>query len=361
MTPTTDPDTPTPETTGWERWGWLMAVIWLPFLAFSVGGVLQIPGIWRQVTGLALIAIYAGIYTHGFVWRFGERTTRHLVAMAVCVIAMPVLGGLEGLIWIAPAMTPFLISFAWYNVSIRSAILVTTVALVLSVGVTLVEPQAWFFILLNGGISLATAIPRVLDGQQEIQAELMSTAARSSERERMARDIHDILGHSLTVISLKSQLTEKLIATDPEAAASEARQIHDITRKALAEVRSSVDGLRVAWLPDELRSAQDLLTVAGIEANVPQDPTVVEPQNRTVLAWALRESVTNVARHSHAKECTVTLEPHRLIVTDNGRGLKNRGEGNGLRGLRERVEDSGGSLTLTNREDGNGTRVEIVL
>ncbi|UJH69903.1 hypothetical protein [Ornithinimicrobium sp. INDO-MA30-4] len=93
-----------------------------------------------------------------------------------------------------------------------------------------------------------------------------------------------------------------------------------------------MQGLRVAWLPDELRSAREILVSADITADVPDDPNVVEPQNRTVLAWALREAVTNVARHSGAENCSVSLSAGQLVVVDDGSGLTGRTEGNGLRG-----------------------------
>ncbi|MBW8172871.1 sensor histidine kinase [Ornithinimicrobium sp. Arc0846-15] len=347
---------------GWERWGWLMAVIWLPFLVFSIAGIIDFSDGLRRVVALALVAAFAGFYVHGFVWRFGTMQPTYATAMGLCILGVGMLTGLDGFTWIVPAMAPFVISFSWYNTRVRFALIVTVAALGYTLGVIIfLEPQAWTMLLLNGGIALVTGLPRILDDQQEHKQALQREADRSAERERMARDIHDILGHSLTIISLKSELAEKLIVAKPDAAAQEVRQIHEISRKALSEVRASVQGLRVAWLPDELRSAREMLASANITATVPDDPNVVEPQNRTVMAWALREAVTNVARHSGANNCSVSLSADQLIVLDDGSGLTGRTEGNGLRGLRERVDAAGGTLVLNDNSDGPGTRVEVTL
>src|SRR5690606_543184 len=125
------------------------------------------------------------------------------------------------------------------------------------------------------------------------------------ERERVARDVHDVLGHSLTVVSVKAELAERLVDVDPARARAELVEIQSLTREALAEIRATVSGLRVARLGDELVAARTALTGAGIEADLPENPDVVDPRHRIVVAWVLREAVTNVVRHSGATRCTV--------------------------------------------------------
>jgi two-component system sensor histidine kinase DesK len=146
---------------------------------------------------------------------------------------------------------------------------------------------------------------------------------------------------------------------DPARARAEVEQIHDLSRQALAEVRTTVGGLRVARLVDEVEAARTVLGDAGITADLPGDLDVVDPRHRIVLAWALREAVTNVVRHSGATRCSVTLGPDRLRVEDDGSGVHGR-EGNGIRGLRERVTAAGGTLTLRPGETG-GTVLEVRL
>ena len=137
------------------------------------------------------------------------------------------------------------------------------------------------------------------------------------ERERVARDVHDVLGHSLTVVTVKAELAERLVDLDPERAKGELAEIQALSRQALAEIRATVGGLRVARLGDELASARTALAGAGIEAHVPDDPGAVDPRHRTVLAWVLREATTNVVRHSDADACWVELddEPARRSAT----------------------------------------------
>nr|WP_241728651.1 sensor histidine kinase [Nocardioides zeae] len=178
-----------------------------------------------------------------------------------------------------------------------------------------------------------------------------------AERERVARDVHDVLGHSLTVVVAKAELAERLVDLDPERAKAEIASIRSLSREALGEVRATVSGLRVARLGDELASAREALTAADIVADVPSDPDVVDPRRRIVVAWVLREAVTNVVRHSGASRCTVELGDARLAVSDDGRGGVHQ-PGNGLRGIGERVRAAGGTLTVTSGPEG-GTRLEV--
>ena len=122
--------------------------------------------------------------------------------------------------------------------------------------------------------------------------------------------------------------------------------IQQLSRQALAEIRATVGGLRVARLDDELEAARSALGGAGIRAELPAGPQDVDPRHRTVLAWVLREAVTNVVRHSDASSCRVELASNVLRVVDDGRGLGNHPVGNGLRGVRERVEAAGGTLRV---------------
>jgi two-component system sensor histidine kinase DesK len=173
--------------------------------------------------------------------------------------------------------------------------------------------------------------------------------------------VHDVLGHSLTVVTVKAELAERLVDLDPERAKGELIEIQALSRQALAEIRETVGGLRQARLDNELASARTALAGAGIEAHVPDDPAAVDPRHRTVLAWVLREATTNVVRHSDADACWVELDTDRLTVRDDGRGLGGRPEGNGIRGLRERVEAAGGHLSLETGREGHGTVLEVRL
>jgi len=186
--------------------------------------------------------------------------------------------------------------------------------------------------------------------------------ATVAERERIARDLHDVLGHTLSVITLKSELAGKLIERDPQRAGKEIREVEEISRQALAEVRDAIRGYRTKGLAAELAYAKTTLETAGLTVQCDAATTVKLPAvQESVLSLAVREAVTNVVRHAQARTCRLRLEQEngscRLQIQDDGRGSSN-GDGNGLRGMRERVEMLGGTLQ---RNSESGTTLTITL
>jgi two-component system sensor histidine kinase DesK len=193
-------------------------------------------------------------------------------------------------------------------------------------------------------------------GRLLIEANLQLSQAREQiarlavgeERLRFARDLHDLLGHSLSVIALKSELAGRLIKSTPGLAAHEIEDIEKVARDALREVREAVTGYRQPALAAELAGADEALAVASIQLHVDQDRAPFPPAVEAVLAWTVREGVTNVLRHSGAKRCAIRLirkDGHATVeVIDDGRGGIPQA-GSGLRGLAERVRERGGTLT----------------
>jgi two-component system sensor histidine kinase DesK len=186
--------------------------------------------------------------------------------------------------------------------------------------------------------------------------------AKVAERERIARDLHDVLGHTLSVITLKSELAGKLMERDPERAAKEIREVEEISRQALSEVRDAIRGYRAKGLAAELALAKATLETAGVAVQCDASTTLKIPaMQESVLSLAVREGVTNVVRHADARNCRLRLEQQngscRLEIHDDGRGFASM-EGNGLRGMRERVEMLGGTLERTNK---SGTMLIISL
>jgi two-component system sensor histidine kinase DesK len=183
--------------------------------------------------------------------------------------------------------------------------------------------------------------------------------AKVAERERIARDLHDLLGHTLSVIVLKSELASRLTASDPARAAEEIRDVERISREALTQVRAAVRGYRSAGFDSELREAMRALAAAGIQVETQVEPPPLSPAQETVFAMALREAVTNVVRHAHASVCRLTLQRTgrfcEMVVADNGLGGA-LDEGSGLSGMRERVEALGGALE---RDGSHGTLLRI--
>ena len=186
--------------------------------------------------------------------------------------------------------------------------------------------------------------------------------ATVAERERIARDLHDVLGHTLSVITLKSELAGKLIDRDPQRAGKEIREVEEISRQALSDVRDAIRGYRSRGLTAELAQAKSTLETAGVAVRYDASTSIKIPaMQEGVLSMAVREAVTNVVRHAQARTCTLRLNQQngscRLEIADDGRGgFQN--EGNGLRGMRERVEMLGGTLT---RESHAGTRLTITV
>lgn len=193
-----------------------------------------------------------------------------------------------------------------------------------------------------------------------------------SERERIARDVHDVLGHSLTIVNLKAELASKLVETNAPAAQEQMRQVAQLSRQALAEVHSTVTRLRVPDLEGEILASSRALETAGIQADLPDATTAanIAGMNSSLFSWALRETVTNIVRHSHATYATVRLNSTGLEVTDNGIGIGDAPCKSGLTGLRTRIEDAGGTLTLGNAPEhwlqqapvagvGDGCRIRI--
>ncbi|MET9882442.1 sensor histidine kinase [Streptomyces sp. NPDC006430] len=207
---------------------------------------------------------------------------------------------------------------------------------------------------LMGGFAMVgiRAMIRTTIELREARATVAQLAA-NEERLRMARDLHDLLGHSLSLITLKSELAGRMLPDRPEQAAQQVADIEQVSRQALVDVREAVSGYRRPTLPGELAGARTALTAAGVAADLPAEPVDDLPEEvESALAWSLREAVTNVVRHSGAKRCTVRVERRQtlagavveLSVADDGAG-GSPVAGNGLTGLGERLEAVGGTLS----------------
>ncbi len=187
--------------------------------------------------------------------------------------------------------------------------------------------------------------------------------SQEAERERIARDLHDLLGHTLTVITVKLDLARRLLAHDSNRARNEIVEAEQTARNALAEIREAVSGYRSEGLDREISRARRSLLSADVKLTTTLAPVNLPSTQVNVLCLALREAVTNIVRHSHATVCHVALfEKDRTIhftIEDNGIGGQIR-EGNGLRGMRERLQAMAGAVKLTGLLN-RGTRLEITL
>jgi two-component system sensor histidine kinase DesK len=225
----------------------------------------------------------------------------------------------------------------------------------------------WFWIpgtlfsLLVGGINIHYAGVRRSQAALRRSQDEVERLAKLAERERIARDLHDLLGHTLTVITRKAELARRLSEKDPARATQEIAEVEEISRQALQEVRSAVTGFRQTDFPTELAQARVALQSARIHFEAQTEAIDIDKASEQVLALALREATTNVLRHSGANTCRVKLQPVgdqvRLIVYDNGKGGETKA-GMGLAGMRERVTALGGTFAI----DGtSGTTVTVSL
>lgn len=185
--------------------------------------------------------------------------------------------------------------------------------------------------------------------------------AATEERLRIARDLHDVLGHTLSLITLKSELASRLADVDLDRAQQEMRDVERIARSAMSEVRRTVAGERHPVLAAELDAARQLLLAADINVQVEGGEQVLPDEIASIFAWGVREGVTNVVRHSRARRCRVLLERSRdevwLRITDDGAGTDAPVPGTGLAGLRQRVEEMGGTLSFAPTPDRPGHRL----
>ena len=281
----------------------------------------------RRAEGAALLGSLAALAI-GLSIAFGDEWLGLLVYLSVAVaLALPTPLALPGLAIVAAA----------------------AIAITGELGVAV---QALAFGLILVGVRGLMELVRELEAARGQVAEL----AAGEERLRLSRDMHDLLGHNLSVIALKSQLARRLLGRDPNAAESEVRDIEAVARSSLQEARAAVRGLRSASLASELERAKRALEAAGVEAAVQaSDPLPAGVE--TLLGFAAREGATNVIRHSDARRCEIEVrrigDMAELEVRDDGAGDANdTGDGSGLRGLSERMTEAGGTLDAGPVKDG---------
>ncbi|WP_457536567.1 sensor histidine kinase [Streptomyces filamentosus] len=246
-----------------------------------------------------------------------------------------------------------------------------TFPLVAAVGVVTFWRDGWDSVGIVYGTFISTMVTAAILALNETIGELRATReelARSAvekERLRFSRDLHDLLGHTLSVIVVKSEAARRLAPRDLDAALGQVADIESVGRQALTEIREAVTGYREGSLGTELDRARDALSSADVEPVVRRSGPPLEPAAEALLGWVVREAATNVVRHADATRCEIAVasgpERVRLTVTDDGRrpaaaaaaaagtgagtSTGTGTPGSGLRGLRERLSAAGGTLT----------------
>ena len=272
-------------------------------------------------------------------------------------------------------------TFLIYAIAMAAATLRPRTAVWLAVALLAAATAQYFVVMPDRGLAAGYALMVVVigslvlgsvlfardrgrrDAELRLSRDEVARLAALAERERIGRDLHDLLGHTLSVVALKSELAGRLIATDPAAARVQVGEVETVARQALAQVREAVAGIRATGLQAELAAARLALLSAEIPLDQRLAPMELDPTAESVLAMGLREAVTNILRHAGASRVDVELavidgEPV-LSIADDGRGGIDR-SGHGLDGMRERLAGVGGRLEVDSPADG-GTRLRLVL
>ena len=356
---------------------------WLVFLLMPLDSFLTAPELGPvRWAGVALVALFAVVNCSAYAvpWLVPVASTVRRSVIWTALMILPLVG--------MAVLTPsdihvILLGFGMYFVAFWIFGTIAPYRLRLTVAASMGAICWLTFVTVSGfdfsshgGIALFIGAPLLglLGFSYLIELGERADVARASlalseEREEIARDVHDVLGHSLTVITLKAELAQRLLEIDPARAGAEMEAIAQLSRASLAEVRSTVTRLRVPDFSGEIEGAGRALQTAGIRAELPeaQSALAVAGVNAKLFSWVLREAVTNMVRHSGANAARVRLSATGLDILDNGVGVGDA-RGNGLTGMAQRVAASGGSVVIEaapeqwlaeNPGGGVGTRIRV--
>jgi len=349
----------------WDATVWVL-FLFIPLVQLLLGSFAQ----WERLLGIAGVMGFIVAY----VWAFSIQDPQSVRAgdplpdlpirallgklagpILFSMMALPALG------WWTAYFFPFFCSLVLFFTTLRRGLPTVITAVTLLTAASLAwntHPESRWLVLGAALSGLTIVIARIAVELQERRASAERELALVSQREELGRDVHDILGHSLTVLTLKAEVARRLIERDPAASSRELDEVITLARGALADVRSTVTRLRSPDLVSQVEATRTALSAARIRVDVTGSAQDIPERQRVVLAWALREATTNVVRHAHATHVTVHLAPGLLRVSDDGIGLAGDKPGNGLEGLRSRIEQEGGSLTMTSpitrRTDSSG-------
>ncbi|MEO8381764.1 MAG: sensor histidine kinase [Acidobacteriota bacterium] len=344
---------------GWTPWAWTVYIVPFALTPLYVRGFENARG-WVLFPAATLL--FLALYFRGY-WARG----RELLLLSAATVVM-------GLVFwpMTYAGGAFFIYAAGMLGSMepprRAFRLVALIALIVVAEAWIIE-RVWFnaiwpffFTILVGALNVHFAQVGRSNARLRLAQSEIEHLAKVAERERIARDLHDVVGHTLSLVILKSELAAKLADRDPERAREEIRDVERIARSALAEVRAAVIGYRASGFASEVQNARSTLGTAGmtLATDIPAS-LQLPPSHEAVLCLALREAVTNIVRHSGAHACrllvAVTEGACTMTVEDDGRG-GSAPFGSGLTGMQERVEVLGGKLS---RDGRNGTTLSVTM
>ncbi len=351
------------EVRGWHRvlgpWVWLVWLVWLAGPAFL--GIHEFHH-WVLPTALS-VPVFLAVYVAAYLMPRRHMAWHALAIIGICMAVTP--------------FNPFAQTYAVYACAVaagwsaprRSGVLVLALLALYTAewfllrfpGISIIN--IWILCPIIAGLIMAQRSQAQHRAELRLSHDEIRRLAASAERERIGRDLHDLLGHTLSMVALKSELAGRLIKRDPAAAKREMADVERVARDALSQVRSAVSGIRAAALASEFASARLLLETAGVHMDYWSDGNELPPDVETCLALVLREAVTNIQRHARASRVEVSVIAGAgcvvLRVRDDGRGGIGA-HGNGLTGMRERIAARGGEIWIDSPQ-GRGTALEVRL
>lgn len=356
--------------------------IWLVYLGFVFSPALSGSHDWLWLwPTLASLPVFLYLYTR-IIREFrhkimpGPGALPAVIALTVIAYALAYFNDSANTYLIyCVAIAPFTSTKIW-----RVALLVLAILGIYGLELLLLgfKPMTYWITCLVGIAAAASNYVLVQNRRKNamlrLSREEIHRLGRVAERERIGRDLHDLLGHTLSLIAIKSELAAKLMERDRAAAAREVAEVTSIARDALRQVRTAVAGIRSAALENEVASARTLLDTAGVVLGFERDGAVLSPEIETALAMIVREAATNIQRHSAAQHAKIDVKTQTvttgtgatagekmvfLTITDDGRGGVTT-SGNGLSGIRERVRSLDGTLEIESLR-GNGTTLRVRL
>ena len=344
--------------------------MWFVYLLFPIYNLTQVSG-WKLLIGIGMLMIFVVTYRQLY---FVNKTFILWACIQMLLIFL-----------FALFYNPFMIFFGFFTASAMGFAPSKKVFQVLF-GLLIVMLGAFIFVYFKQltTTSLVNIVPmfilmlltpfgmrnfnqkKMLKNQLNQANEQIKDLVKREERQRIARDLHDTLGHTLSLITLKSQLVEKLIVKNPERASVEAKEITQTSRTALKQLRELISDMRMITVEEELEQIKAILQAANIMLEVEQraSSSALSPLEQNILGMCLREAITNVVKHSKATMCTVSIFETQgeliLQVKDNGVGLQERShDGNGIRGMKERIALIDGAIELDAAHPGTLLTVKV--
>ncbi|HDR7849723.1 TPA: sensor histidine kinase [Bacillus toyonensis] len=344
--------------------------MWLVYLLFPIYNLTQVSG-WKLVMGIGMLIVFIITYRQLY---FVQKT---FVLWAFIQMILTFL--------FAIFYNPFMIFFGFFTASamgfapskkvfrVLLCLLVVMLGAFVFVNMNQLTPANLVNIVPMFILMLLTPFgmrnfnqKKMLKNQLNEANEQIKDLVKREERQRIARDLHDTLGHTLSLITLKSQLVEKLIVKNPERASVEAKEITQTSRTALKQLRELISDMRMITVEEELEQIKAILQAANIELEIEQEASAssLSPIEQNILGMCLREAVTNVVKHSKATQCTVSVLESQgeliLKVEDNGFGLEDQNnDGNGIRGMKERIVLIDGFVELNTIHSGTLLTVKV--